>query len=146
MFNFYMNKKAEFSFKFFILFLVVLIFACFFAYLVFFSGNDGSASGFESFLKSVGFDSPDEDAGAPAVSLPSSYGGVGGASGGSSGTSGVGGAGGSSSSPSSLAFCNFDNNHIVSGLVPCRCGFGAVCDTIGQSCDATFNNGQGVCT
>lgn len=139
------SRRANyFSFTILILFLVIMGGL---GYFLFFDTDDGSNS-IEDFLRSIGFESSDVDPETPAVPLPQQRSG-------SSGSSGTGGRGATSGSfqpneatnPNpSLAFCTFDATHALTGQVPCRCGLVAVCDSLTQKCDATFNNGQGVCS
>lgn len=88
----------------------------------------------------------------PAIPIPESNNGGSEVSG-SSGTSGSIGSTTSSSSEGSsfegstntMVFCTFEADKIVEGIVPCRCGLSAVCTEVGMICDATFNEGQGIC-
>ncbi len=122
---------------------LVLIFS-FFVYSIFFSSSSPDENTFfEKVLKSVGFEST--DAGSPAVPLPSSGGSGGGSSGGAGSGGDDGGGLGSGGGETVLSFCTFDAYHKITSSVPCRCGISSVCTNTESTCDATFNEGQGVC-
>ena len=108
-------------------------------YFIFISNDDSQA---ETFFGMVGFHSIDDADNGPAVPLPSSPSGSS-----SGGSSGAGGSSGSSGEGLSiLRFCTFDAYHIITSDVPCRCGFSEVCYQAESICDATFNNGEGLCS
>ena len=147
------GRGLHVSFSFGILILISTVVLGGLVYVLFFYNSSGN-SGVEGLLRNIGFEDSSEPEEEDAVALPTAN--FGGGSGGASGSSGgVGGGlsgennagnnGGSGNSAGPiLAFCTFDSNHFVVGQVPCRCGFGATCNSEGQLCDATFNNGFGV--
>lgn len=111
-------------------------------YFVFFNSSEEPIA--EKFFEAIGFESS-EPQGSDAVPLPSSD--IGSSSGSSSsGSSSGGGSSGSSGNGQVLRFCTFDALHTITSEVPCRCGFSGVCYSAGSVCDATFNNGEGVCS
>ena len=107
-----------------------------------------SEPGLDGILKAAGFESSSENSeSGPAVPLPSEYG----SSGSGSSSGGPGGSRGSNPNSSGneeqvLRFCTFDAFHVINGETPCRCGFVSVCYESGKICDATFNNGEGLCS
>jgi hypothetical protein len=133
------NKIAFRIFLAILLILFVLI-----LYFVFF-GSDNA--GIEKVLETVGFKSSESGGGnTPGTPLPSNPSSSGSSSGGSGGSSGSSGSSESGSGQQVLRFCTFNAYHIITSEVPCRCGFSGVCSSTGSTCDATFNNGEGVCS
>ncbi|MEK6894608.1 MAG: hypothetical protein AABX10_04045 [Nanoarchaeota archaeon] len=129
------NQKLAFR-----IFLAVLIII--FVLIFYFVFIDKDGSGAEQFFGAIGFESTESADDNPAVPLPSSGGSSAGSSMGSSGGSGGSGIEGSSI----LRFCTFDAYHTITSDVPCRCGFSGVCYQPEGICDATFNNGEGLCS
>lgn len=138
-----MAFNQRIAFRIFISILIVVF--AFIAYIVLFDENSDDAPLVERFFEAIEFKSA-EDADTPAVPLPSDSGFSGSSGSGSGGGESGGGAGGSSGSGAVLRFCTFDAFHVITSEVPCRCGFNAVCYSLGSVCDATFNNGQGLCS
>lgn len=136
------NQKLAFR-----IFLIVLI--VIFVLIFYFVFIDSDGSGAEEFFRAIGFESPESADDNPAVPLPSGSTGASGSGSGSSGGSSGGGPGGSSGNEGSntiLRFCTFDAYHTITSEVPCRCGFSGVCYQAESVCDATFNNGEGLCS
>ncbi len=133
------NQKLVFR-----IFLAVLIIIFVIIFYFIFISKDNSQA--ETFFGMVGFHSIDDVDNDPAVPLPSSPSGS--SQGGSSGGSSESGAGSGSSGEglSILRFCTFDAYHTITSDVPCRCGFSDVCYQAESICDATFNNGEGLCS
>ncbi|MEK6909043.1 MAG: hypothetical protein AABX23_03265 [Nanoarchaeota archaeon] len=109
-------------------------------YFVFLSDNN---RGVERFFETIGFKSAENAEDSPAVPLPSGSSNSGGAS--SGGSFGIGDSG-TVSEGEVLRFCTFDAFHVITSEVPCRCGISAVCYQSEGVCDATFNNGEGICS
>ncbi|MBM3232216.1 hypothetical protein FJZ21_02465 [Candidatus Pacearchaeota archaeon] len=137
------NEKIVFR-VFIISLIFIFLITC---YFVFFSSGQVT----EKIFESIGFEDSESSEDTPAVPLPEDS--LSGATGLASGNSGgSGGSGGSSENTNNgegainLRFCTFDAYHVVTGDVPCRCGFSAVCYTEGSNCDASFNNGEGFCS